>query len=171
MAGRSAKVIQISQREVVNHETGQVLRQENERVLQLPQEPEYIKLYLQDLAHLLDVPAGPQGLLMALVRKLDYEGMITLSPAARDRIATVLGIKVHTLANYLTALCEKGILKRAGRGEYEVNPHLMAKGAWTEILKRRASFQMVVTYRPDGTRTITGGLAAQEELPLREPAA
>lgn len=171
MAGRSAKIIQISQREIVNHETGQVVRQEHERVMQLPQEPEYIKLYLQDLADILDVPAGPQGLLMALVRKLDYEGMITLSPAARDRIAALLKIKTHTLANYLTMLCEKGILKRTGRGEYEMNPSLMAKGSWPEILKRRATFQMIVTYAADGTRTITGdviGEKAQPDLPFQQ---
>lgn len=164
--GRSAKVVQLSTRETVNAETGQVLRTEHESVLRLPQEPEYIKLYLQDLSTLLDVPAGPQSVLMALVRKLDYEGIITLSPASRERIATALNIKVHTLANYITALCDKGILRRTGRGEYEMNPHLMARGNWSDILKRRATFQMIVTYRADGTRTITGGVETQGELPL-----
>lgn len=164
--GRSAKVVQLATRETVHHETGQVVRTEHESVLRLPQEPEFIKLYLQDLSALLDVPAGPQSVLMALVRKLDYEGVITLSPASRERIAGALGIKVHTLANYITALCDKGVLKRTGRGEYEMNPHLMARGNWADILKRRQSFQMVVTYRPDGTRTISGGVEPQGELPL-----
>lgn len=167
MARSSAKVVQLSTRETMDHDTGVLVRSEHEQVLRFPPEPEFIKLYLADLSALLDVPPGPQGVLMALVKKLDYEGVITLSPASRERIANLLGIKIHTLANYITLLCEKQILRRTGRGEYEMNPHLMARGSWADILKRRASFELVVTYRSDGTRTIRGEVEPQGELPLR----
>lgn len=164
-AQRTAKIVQISER-ITTTESGQIVREEHERVLRLPQEPEYIKLYLEDLGAILDVPAGPQTVLMALLRKMDWEGMITLSPASRERIARLCNIKIHTLANYLTVLCERGVLKRTGRGDYEMNPHLMGKGDWSEILKRRAEFKMTVTYRPDGTKTVTGSVEHQVAPPL-----
>lgn len=166
---QTAKIVQLSER-ITTTEQGEVVREERERVMRMPQEPEYIKLYLQDLAHILEVPQGPQGLLMALVRKMDWEGMITLSPGSRDRIAAALQIKVHTLANYLSVLCDKEILRRVGRGEYEMNPHLMAKGDWSEILKRRATFKMTVTYKADGSKTVSGEVLAQQELPLSDAA-
>lgn len=155
---RNGKIVQLVQREIVNHETGQVVRDERERVLRLPQEPEYVKLYMKDLAHVLNIPVGPQGVLLALIRKMDWEGIISVTAASRERIAASLGIKVHTVANYITVLCQHEILRRIGRGEYEVNPHLMAKGDWSEILKRRADFQLTVTYKPDGTKEVSGSV-------------
>lgn len=165
---KSAKIVQISERTTVT-EAGEVIREDRERVLRLPQEPEFIKLYLQDLGAILDVPAGPQAVLLALVRKLDWEGMITLSPAARTRIADSLKIKPHTLANYITTLCDKNILRRAGRGEYEMNPHLMAKGDWNEVMKRRAGFRLTVVYSRDGTKTVSGTI--DQSGPLHPPVA
>lgn len=157
MAGqRSAKIVQLVQRETIDAETGQVVRDERERILHLPQEPEYIKLYLKDLAHILNIPAGPQGVLIALIRKMDWEGIISVTAASRERIAASLGIKVHTVANYITVLCQSEILRRLGRGEYEVNPHFLAKGDWSEIQKRRAAFQLTVTYNADGTKEVAG---------------
>lgn len=166
---QTAKIVQLSER-ITTTEHGEVIREERERVLRLPQEPQYIKLYLQDLAHVLEVPQGPQTLLMHLVKKMDWEGMITLSPSARERISAVLQIKVHTMTNYLSVLCEREILKRVGRGEYEMNPNLMAKGDWTEILKRRATFKMTVIYSADGSKVVSGEVVAQQELPLSDTA-
>jgi hypothetical protein len=163
-SSKSAKIVQITERTTVT-EAGEVIREDRERILRLPQEPEFIKLYLQDLGAILDVPAGPQTVLLALMRKLDWEGMITLSPAARSRIADSLKIKAHTLANYITTLCDKHIIRRVGRGEYEVNPHLMAKGDWNEVMKRRAGFRLTVVYSRDGTKTVTGTVDQGEPLP------
>lgn len=162
----TSKIIQISER-IVTNEHGEVLRDERERVLRLPQEPEYVKLYLQDLATVLDVPVGPQALLISLVRKIDWEGLISLSPSSRERLAMQLGIKMHTLANYLTVLCERGILRRVGRGEYEMDPHIMAKGDWSSINKRRNDFFMTVVYSVDGSKKVTGGeVNRQEEISM-----
>ena len=158
------KVIQLVKRETVNVETGQIVQSDTETIVRLPQEPEYIKLYLRDLSHILEVPAGPQSVLILLVRKLDYDGVITLGPASRTRIAESLGIKVHTLANYITVLCDKSILKRTARGEYEMNPHIMARGSWSDILKRRGDFKMTVTYRADGTKSVVGMVEAEEVI-------
>lgn len=164
-ANRTAKVIQIGHRTTVDTD-GVVQEEEYTKVTRLPQEPPYVKLYLEDIAKLMDVPEGPRAVLLALVRKLDFEGIISLTPAARERLCAQLNIKVTTFNNYLVVLCQREILKRLGRGEYEMNPNILARGDWIEIQKRRTAFKLTVTYRPDGTKEISGGIDPEPELPL-----
>ena len=122
-----AKIVQLEQKTEVDYETGQVTKQTNSKVINLPQEPPYVKMYIDDVGKLLDVPPGPRMVLYQLVRKLDYEGFISLTPAARERIAKACDISVRTMSNYLTMLSASGILRHAGRGEYEMNPNLSPK--------------------------------------------
>lgn len=162
-----AKIIQIEQRTEVDYETGQVSRATDSRVIHLPQEPPYVKMYIDDVSKLLDVPPGPRMVLHQLVRKLDYEGFISLTPASRERIAKACQIGVPTMSNYITQLCKAGILKHAGRGEFEMNPHLFAKGDWKDIAKRRQAFELSIKYSEDGTRTLQGrAVPAETQLEL-----
>ena len=167
MAKDSKNVVQISSSTSVDHGTGEVRSESREQVLRLPQEPPYVKMYLDDLGAVLGVPAGPRDLLYHLVRKLDYDGFISLTPGARERICDAADIKRQTLANYLNTLCKSGILKHRGRGEYEMNPQYFARGDWKDICQRRADFVMQVKYRADGTKEVTGR-ASSEQLDLED---
>mgnify|MGYP002717741625 CR=1 FL=1 len=151
-----AKIVQLEQKTEVDYETGQVTKQTNSKVINLPQEPPYVKMYIDDVGKLLDVPPGPRMVLYQLVRKLDYEGFISLTPAARERIAKACDISVRTMSNYLTMLSASGILRHAGRGEYEMNPNLFAKGDWKDIAKRRQDFELSIQYRADGSKVLKG---------------
>jgi hypothetical protein len=151
-----AKIIQLEQKIEVDYQTGEVSRTSDSRVINLPQEPPYVKMYIDDVGRLLDVPAGPRMVLYQLARRLDYEGYISLTPAGRERIAKACDIGVRTMSNYLTDLCKAGIIRHAGRGEYEMNPHLFAKGDWKDIAKRRLDFELSIHYSADGKKTIRG---------------
>ncbi|APS58372.1 hypothetical protein Psal071_00914 [Piscirickettsia salmonis] len=61
-----------------NHETGEITRQVTENVVRFPREPEYVKMYVDDLSSILNLGKGASKLLCALVRKLDYDGLISL---------------------------------------------------------------------------------------------
>lgn len=150
------RIVQLETRTAVDHETGEVTRSEHSKVINLPQEPPYVKMYIDDLGRLLDVPAGPRTVLYQLVRRLDYDGFISLTPAARKRIAEACEIGVPTMSNYLTSLVQSKILKHVGRGEYEMNPHLFAKGDWKDISKRRQDFELSISYSADGKRVVNG---------------
>lgn len=168
MSDRMKRITQVIETRMVDNETGEIRYEEKSNIVRLAQEPPFIKLYLEDIARILDLPQGPQAVLLALVRKLDWEGMISLTPSSRERISNALKIKVVTFNNYLTTLVEREVLRRVGRGEYEMSPHLMAKGDWQIIQKRRASFKLTVVYNPDGTKKISGELERQEELKLED---
>ena len=144
----------------VNHETGVVSEEERTKVVRLPQEPPYVKMYVDDLAAVLNLPIGVRGLLYALVQRIDYDGIITLGSTSKKRMAERLKVTVGTFDNYLTKLVKTGVLNRIGRGEFEINPYLFARGDWAEIRRRRdrfgKTFRMTVTYSPSGERKIEG---------------
>jgi hypothetical protein len=169
MAGGGKKILQVVETHMVDHETGTVKESTTEQVVRIPAEPPYVKLYLEDLGRLLDLPAGPRDILYSLARKMDYDGLISLTAAGRQRIADAHGLKIQTLNNYLSTLVKRDVLKLIGRGEFEMNPQLFAKGDWREIQRRRAAFTLTVTYSADGKRTLKGEVSDQEELPLDQP--
>jgi hypothetical protein len=169
--GASKKVLQVVETHLVDHTSGTVTESTTEQVVRLPAEPPYVKLYLEDLGRLLDLPAGPRDILYSLARKMDYDGIISLTAAGRQRIAEAHGLKIQTLNNYLSTLVKRDVLKLIGRGEFEMNPDLFAKGDWREVQRRRTAFKLTVTYTADGKRTFKGEASDQEELPLALPPA
>lgn len=151
----------ISQRmvEEINHETGEIVRTATENIAYLPSEPPYVKLYLDDVARLYGLPKAGSDLLHALLRKMDYDGIITLVSSSKKRIADDIGVKPQTIDNNIQALLKADILRRAGRGEFMFNPSLFAKGEWKNIYKQKGKYvELTVTYANDGTREVKGEL-------------
>jgi len=164
MANRNKSIVYSSTQTNVNHETGVVTETTHNNVIRMPPEPAFVKLYIEDLGRLLDMPPGPTNLIYELARRMDYEGMITLNKAIKNRMAEHIGIKESSLRNYLTALVKADVVRIVDRGLYELNPHYFAKGDWSDIRKRRENFKLQVTYNAKGEREITGKLDDQADL-------
>lgn len=140
---------------VVDRETGEVTQTTNETIVQFPSEPEYIKLYLDDLNRIYELPNN--SILYEVMKQMNYDGLINLSKYAKDMICERLGLKPQTFANYLQKLKEKDIIQPVGRGTFMPNPNLFGKGTWKEIYSRRkkyAEIKLNITYKPDGTKTV-----------------
>lgn len=153
--------------ETVDHNSGEVYQKTTENISYLPTEPPFVKVYLDDIAKLYGLPKAGSNLLHCLLRKMDYDGIITLVAASKKRIADELSIKPQTVANNIQALIKADILKRSGRGEFMFNPMLFAKGEWKNIYKQRNKYvELTLTYDINGERTISGKVKNQQELPL-----
>ncbi len=137
-------------------EDGNIKQEQHKNIIQFPNEPPFIKLYIEDLTAILKLPNGTKDLLYSLLMKMDYENMITLTSRSKREIAERVSIKVQTFDNYLRKLVDAGILKRIGRGEYKVNPNLFARGDWADISRQRDEWMLTITYRVNGTRKIEG---------------
>jgi len=135
--------------------TGEVTHQEETRVLRFGKEPDHIKLYLQDILYLSDVPPQYNAVLMSLLKHVTYaddeNGMcIVLAPMIRDQICKDVGFaKRQSLSNVLQKLVKGEILYHIGRGVYRLNPYIFGKGKWPDIAKVR----MEVNYIPGKGRT------------------
>lgn len=161
------KIIQNTTSQVVNLKTGEVVESTTSNVFQLPSEPPYVKLYLDDLCVLVNVSDSLKTLLLSLLRRLDFEGYILLSPRSRKEIAAKLVIADQTFRNRLNELCKKELLQRVSTNEYQVNPLYFARGEWRKICMQRQAFQLRITYSAEkGRQVSTTTVPIQDELPL-----
>jgi hypothetical protein len=161
MAARK-KVIYTTVTEVVDMNTGRTIKEAKSNVYSLLQEPPFVKVYLSDLAKLLDLPDHCKNVVYALFQIMSFDGTIRLTMNTKLKMAEQLGIKEKSFRNYLTAIVKNGILLRTGMCEYEMNPYLFAKGHWNEIHKRREDFELKVRYKSNGTKTIEGNFCINE---------
>jgi hypothetical protein len=161
------QIVQQTVTETVDRSTGESHSRTVENISYMPTEPPYVKVYLDDIAKLYGLPKAGSSLLHCLLRKMDYDGIITLVSASKKRIADELNIKPQTVDNNIQALLKSDILKRSGRGEFMFNPMLFAKGEWKNIYKQRNKYvELTLTYSATGERTISGKVKNQQELPL-----
>lgn len=161
------KIVQSTSSQVINMQTGEVVESTTSNVFQLPSEPPYVKLYLDDLCVLVNVSDSLKTLLLSLLRRLDFEGYILLSPRSRKEIAAKLAIADQTFRNRLNELCKKDLIQRVSTNEYQVNPLYFARGEWRKICMQRQAFQLRVTYSAERGRQVeTSTVPQQDELPL-----
>jgi hypothetical protein len=159
-----SKVIYEKSQVVTNHETGEITAEQTEKITILPKEPPYIKVYLEDIAKIQDLPAGSTSLLYELLKMMNYEtNEIFLNSSLKKRIAEKLGIKnTKSIDNALTQFHQSNILIRIERGIYMANPNLFGKGTWQQIHKLR-KFSIRLIYGEDGSKEIQADIDFQLE--------
>ena len=139
----------------VDMQTGEISAVEKTNVVKLPSEPAYVKLYLDDIQKLYDLPNNT--ILYELLKRMNYEGEVVLNSSEKKKIAAKLSINVQTIDNYLTKLKSKDLFKSVETGTYIPNPNLFGKGEWLKVLDRRKkydSIKLTVTYTESGLRSV-----------------
>lgn len=152
------KIVKQTSNTVTNFETGEVTSVSQTNVIQFPQEPPFIKMYIQDLCNIVGVGDSDQALLRHLLVRLDYEGFVVLTARSRTSIASALGIGLQTLKNRLTRLTAADLIKSVSRNEYRVNPNFFARGDWKRICEQRESYRMTITYSAEGREVTTSAV-------------
>lgn len=139
----------------VDMQTGEISAVEKTNVVKLPSEPAYVKLYLDDIQKLYDLPNNT--ILYELLKRMNYEGEVVLNSSEKKKIAAKLAINVQTIDNYLTKLKSKDLFKSVEKGTYIPNPNLFGKGEWLKVLDRRKKYDSIklnVTYTENGLRSV-----------------
>ncbi len=160
---RKRKVRHVREHTEIDQNTGEIKKYESTTVSVADTEPPYVKLYIEDISKLYDLPASGKDLIYALIRIMDYRGYISLNKAYKDIICKEIGIQDKTFRNTISKLIKKEVLKLIGKGLYEMNPNLFAKGTWQEIQKRRNNFRLIIDYSYDGDRKINGEVADDQK--------
>lgn len=143
--------------------TGEVLTEVETKVVQFPQEPPYVKMYIEDLCMLVGVADADQALLRHLLVRLDYEGFVAITPRIRESIAKSLNITPKTIRNRLNNLVKADLIKPIARNDYRVNPRYFARGKWKEVCEQRIAYSMKITYTEKG-RSITTESKNEEQV-------
>lgn len=126
---------------------GNVLTKRENKTLSWGDEPSYIKLYIQDIMYLADMPKRYATVTKALLKRVAYAGeadglCVTLVPRTKRAICKEIGWeKVASLDNALQKLMAGKILYRVDRGIYRFNPYLFGRGDWQDIARLRLEIQ------------------------------
>lgn len=149
----------------VLNEQGEFVSKRANKTLSWGSEPAYIKLYLQDVLYLSDMPTKHSAVLYELLKRASYAGdkdgmQVIINASLKRRIAECLGLKnVGSISNAITDFVKGKILYRADVGMYNFNPYLFGKGDWQDISRLRLeinyddikgkTFKTVCEYKED----------------------
>lgn len=152
-----AKVTNTISRTVVD-EDGQITYQEEEKVINWGTEPNYIKVYLNTILYLKDLPKGLNSILYAFLKRMSYGNQLVINAALKRQIAKELELSLSSINNAISKFVKGELLIREDTGLYKVNPHLFGKGDWKDIAKIR----LEVTFDTEG-KTIMSEIERKEE--------
>lgn len=155
----------------VINEQGELVSKRANRTLSWGSEPAFIKLYLQDVLYLSDMPKHHEKILYELLKRSTYAGekdgmQVCLSAGIKRIISKELGLKNdRSINNALSDLVKGKILYRVETGVYNFNPYLFGKGDWQDIARLRLevnyddikgkTFKTVCEYKEDTDGQLT----------------
>ena len=111
------------------------------QIMRLPTEPPYVKLYLAEISRIHGLSASVTAVLLEMASRAGYDGIVGFAKRIKEVITAKTGIKRQTIDNAVATLVSKGIVIRLGRGEFELDPNIFAKGDWKDICQRRAHYK------------------------------
>lgn len=145
--GATTKAIteSVSSLKVLN-EDGVITHEEEQKTVKYVttgKEPDFVKLYLDDVLYMSNMPPGLSALMYELLQYVSYADRgaeLSLSTGLRKRIAEKLGMTPAVFNNSLSKLTKGKILKLVDRGLYQLNPYFFGRGEWKDISRIRATW-------------------------------
>jgi len=150
---RTKRITQVLTTET-RKESGELAKSETVTTFTVKTEPDYIKVYLNTILFLTDMPQGVSAVLKCILKNSSWadnnQQMVIITKPIRELIAKELGKSAQYVADSITNLVKGKILFRIGSarsGCYQVNPHLFGKGRWDDIKK----LQLHIDFDSTGT--------------------
>lgn len=131
----------------------------------VPKEPDFVKLYLQDILHLRDIPSGLNSILLELLRKMNFENIVVVNAGIKRIISKNLGCAIGTIDKALTRFVKSGIMLREDTGIYLVNPFIFGKGEWKGIEKIRTTIE----WTSEGRRIVKATISKSDDEKTETP--
>lgn len=142
----TSKILQQTQI-IETDENGEIKTKTETNVTKVPKEPHYIKLYLQDILYLKDMPRGLNPVLHVLLKNIQWgNNRLILNSSLKKQMAQSIGLSVATIEKAITHFVKAEIMFREDKGIYVFNPYLFGSGYWEDIREVR----MNITYNLQG---------------------
>lgn len=157
--GKSKKKVVYEESTVyIDNSTGEVSDVRQKRITRQESEDNFVKLYVKDMSMLYGLTRTEMCVLYELLRKTDYENIVSLNSYMRSKIAEVLNIKVNTITNALKGLCNSSLIKKIALNTYLVNPTIFARGNWSNVQELRVEF----SYNENGRHVLCQMIEGEE---------
>lgn len=154
---------------VINAETGEVIAESHSRTehARMPQEPPFIKLYLDCLAKFKDVQISFNPILAEMLKRASYADeeienggfVLYLNKQLKTVIANKCKVSLNRVEHALTEFVKKGYMYRIGVGSYQFNTEIFGKGSWSDIYNIR-TIQAKFDF---GAGTVVANIVKDEE--------
>ena len=122
-----------------------------------------MKMYIDNVTKLSDLPQTSSRVLYQLIKGVDYNGQIIINASVKRLLSNEIGIKEQSFANALTVLVKNDVMQRIDKGIYILNPFLFAKGTWSDVKKLRKKYtDLKMTYK-NGTKELPSSIETNDE--------
>lgn len=134
------------QEQYINVNTGEIVKQNITQSIPVGNEPNYYKVYLQDLANLQGLNPTEKQVLEVLSSNMSFDNIIVVIKPIKEKLSQITGKSYETIRSSIQGLVNKNILIREERACYRVNPKYIAKGKWQDI----KALRLVIDYSEQG---------------------
>lgn len=131
-----------TERMVFDKETGELIEHTEDKYKIVSAEPNYVKLYIDAMSCFItgEEVGMETSLLLEMAKRMTYANdaapnQVAMIGSIKKGIAEQLNTSVSSIDVILNRLVKKDLIRRAGRGVYELNPIIFAKGPWSSIRK------------------------------------
>jgi len=142
-------------------EAGELLAYDTNTTYSVGNEPPYVKMYLDTILYLKDLPKGYNPILLSILKRLPWanqEQGIAINASVKRMMAKEIGCSVTRIDHALTDFVKGELLYRIDKGLYNVNPMLFGRGEWADIAKLR----LEITFDGKG-KTIMGEIERKKQ--------
>ena len=139
------KVVETRTVKVVDNRTGEITNEVETQIKALEREPNYVKLYLDQIVKLSEITGWTSNVLYELLGDSKYanEGQIIVVNAGyKEMVAEKLGIKPQSVTNAINALKKKEIIYKVKNGVFQLNPRIFGKGEWKDVKRLRYEVEL-----------------------------
>ena len=131
---------------IIDSETGEVIQQDRKESLAVGKEPNYYKVYINDLANLQGLNPTEKMVFEILSANMTFDNLIVLIKPIKEKLVKITGKEFETIKKAIQCLAKKKVLLKEERACYRVNPKYVAKGKWEDI----KALRLVIEYSERG---------------------
>jgi hypothetical protein len=142
MKTNTKKLVQEIIKQAIDTNTGEVLEESSVKSFRIDREPDFVKLYTDDILRLKDIPKGMNSVLISLLKRMNYQNEVYVISHVKKEMEIELTLSEVSIRKSLELFVEKGVLIRKHRGVYIFDPLLVGRGSWEDIRKLR----LTITY-------------------------
>ena len=129
----------------VTDENGEIKQQSRTVTWNYGKEPDYIKIYLDNIMFLAELQGWVSKVLYELIKSTSYadKGQLIIVNAGYKRIvAEKLDMKPQSITNAINYLVKNEILIKQEQGVFLLNPMFFGRGEWKDIAKIRYEIEL-----------------------------
>lgn len=137
---------------VVDKETGEVMDVTSKKTIKYKPGAHYLKIFSDHPLFRSDMSHSTRTLLFALATMIPYASLpsqcIYLPSSVTKQIGEEYGICSSSIKRSLKWLVDHDAIRRVGRGAYQVNPYLYARGPSRDVLDLQRRWDGVPSENP-----------------------